>query len=692
MTIAKRIVILNSLVVLSVSLSIGLLAVATATRVLEHTVESSIEDQAKIASKLMSQTIHTQLDILQELANRARTQTMNFEVQKESLLPDIARVKADDFAIVYPDGSAPHLKGGESPNLASREYVRKALLGRQSVSDLIVGGAVSTPYPLINYVVPITLEGKVLGALLARNDATVFSDIVKSVNPQQGGYVYLVNAAGTVIAHPDKDIVMQRFSAIESAKTDTAYKTSADAMRIILAGKQGAFRHDIAGKRMFISYAPVPDFDMTLIITIEEGVVLRELVHLRNRIFMFIAVFMALGILSAPLVAQSIAKPVSDMARRFRNIAQGEGDLTQIIQVASKDEIGDLAHYFNLTVYSLKGMIITVKRQSALLMDIGNELSIAMAETAGSIKQITSHIQRVKERVICQSASVEETHTTMEQITGNIGKLSGHVEAQTKSVEQSSSSIEEMLENIHSVTQTLVKNAKNMVELTDASEIGKKSLQEVTEDIREIRSESEGLLEINKVMENIAAQTNLLSMNAAIQAAHAGESGKGFAVVAGEIRKLAVSSGEQSKTISLILQKIKVSIENITASASAVLDRFEVIDKGVRTVSDQETLIRNAMEEQGEGSKQILEAVEKLNDLTRHVQSGSVEMLNGSREVIAESHTVETITEEITGGMTEMADGADQINVAVNQVNALSVKNRDNIDLLVREVSRFKVD
>jgi methyl-accepting chemotaxis protein len=249
-----------------------------------------------------------------------------------------------------------------------------------------------------------------------------------------------------------------------------------------------------------------------------------------------------------------------------------------------------------------------------------------------------------------------------------------------------------MLANIKSVTQTLFKNADNVKELLEASEIGRTGLQDVATDIQEIARESEGLLEINSVMENIASQTNLLSMNAAIEAAHAGEAGKGFAVVADEIRKLAESSGEQSKTISTVLKKIKSSIDKITASTDNVLNKFEAIDSGVRTVVDQEESIRNALEEQSEGSKQILHAIGQVNEITGYVRAGSAEMLEGSKEVIREANNLEKATQEITGGMNEMASGADQMNVAIHRVNELSVNNREQIDLLTKEVSRFKVD
>jgi methyl-accepting chemotaxis protein len=391
-------------------------------------------------------------------------------------------------------------------------------------------------------------------------------------------------------------------------------------------------------------------------------------------------------------VSGSIAKPIVNVAETLKDISEGEGDLTKTVDVHSKDEIGDLARYFDATLAKIKNLVVTIKKEAITLFDTGNELAGNMTETAAAINEITSNIQSIKGRIINQSASVTETNATMEQIIVNINKLSDHVSRQSSSVAQSSSSIEEMLANIDSVTRTLIKNGDNVKDLIDASEVGRTGLQDVASDIQAIARESEGLLEINAVMQNIASQTNLLSMNAAIEAAHAGEAGKGFAVVADEIRKLAESSGEQSKTISAVLKKIKDSIDKITRSTDSVLNKFEAIDSGVRTVSDQEENIRNAMEEQSAGSKQILEAIEQLNEATQLVKSSSEEMREGSKQVIEESKNLELMTQEISNGMNEMATGAAQINVAVTRVNDISGKNKENIDVLVREVSKFKVD
>jgi methyl-accepting chemotaxis protein len=429
----------------------------------------------------------------------------------------------------------------------------------------------------------------------------------------------------------------------------------------------------------------------TVMVGATEDFMLLEVHEMTRFAIIIAALAIAMSAAIIFFVLGRTVKPIIRVADTLKDIAQGEGDLTRSVVVHSNDEVGDLAKYFNQTLDKIRNLVIVIKNEAAKLSDIGSDLSSNMTETAAAVNQITANIQSIKGRVINQSASVTQTNATMGQVTVNIDKLNGNVEAQSQNVSQASAAIEQMVANIAAVTDTLVKNATNVKSLQDASEIGRSGLQGVASDIQEIARESEGLLQINAVMKNIASQTNLLSMNAAIEAAHAGEAGQGFAVVANEIRKLAESSSEQSKTIGTVLKKIKESIDNITKSTETVLTRFEAIDTNVKTVSEQEENIRNAMEEQGEGSRQVLDGIVHVTDITRNVKSGSNEMLEGANEVIHESQNLEKVTQEITSGMNEMASGAEQINIAVHQVNDLSGKNRDRISSLIREVSKFKV-
>jgi len=182
-------------------------------------------------------------------------------------------------------------------------------------------------------------------------------------------------------------------------------------------------------------------------------------------------------------------------------------------------------------------------------------------------------------------------------------------------------------------------------------------------------------------------------MNAAIEAAHAGEAGKGFAVVADEIRKLAESSGNQSKTTATMLKKIKASIDSITVSSNEVLARFEVIDTGVKTVSQHELNIRNAMEEQEIGGRQILDSMNRLKEISVSVKKGASDMLESGHNLNKSTDDFIEISNETMKGMNEIVNGAMiEIKTAVTHVDEMSAENNRNFDELKAESRKFKVN
>ncbi len=407
------------------------------------------------------------------------------------------------------------------------------------------------------------------------------------------------------------------------------------------------------------------------------------------QIAILIAAALANIILSV-FLSRLIMKPLRAAGEALRAIA--EGDFSQDIpKLRQKDEFGQLLSDVADLKERIAAMVAKVRDESDLLLGIGEGLSANMVETAAAVGAITANIAGVKDQSLTQSAGVTETHATVDEIVSVIRKLNGYVEDQSSCVDESSASIEEMVANIKSVTEILQRNAVSVDKLLAASEEGRSGMADVSGLVVDMAKESEGLLEAGDMIQKVASQTNLLAMNAAIEAAHAGESGKGFAVVADEIRKLSEDSGQQGKEITFVLQKLKASIDKITTSSEIAEALFENVFRLAKVVAEQEAIINNAMTEQNTGGGEILLAIGQINTTTSQVKDGSAQMLAGSREVLDEMNRLSDATRMITDRMTEMSAGAGQIENAIGHVGSLSRDNKDGLDLLKRELSWFKL-
>ncbi|MDR0644678.1 MAG: methyl-accepting chemotaxis protein, partial [Treponema sp.] len=386
-----------------------------------------------------------------------------------------------------------------------------------------------------------------------------------------------------------------------------------------------------------------------------------------------------LGIMFTGLVV----KPIRHMFSLLKTIATG--DLTGSIESERNDEIGEMTRLLERTQVGISALILAVRTKEQGLEQVGKELTVMTEQEASTVEQVSANAQDMKEKALAQA---EKAYEVMEAMVANIQALDAHIEEQAQSVLRSSSSIEEMLSNIGSITADLVANQRNMSELSLAAEKGSTGVEEVAGAIGRIVSESERLLEINRVIQRIVTETNLLSMNAAIEAAHAGNAGVGFAVVASEIRQLAESSSVQVKTVSSVLKEVKGSLEGIGGSAQNVLRYFEDIDKAVKTVSTLEDHIRRSMEEQHAGSQDIIKAISQSQEITRSVRSGSQAVVSGSKRDIERSK--EALTADLSGGMNEIAAGISQIKSAINRTKDISAENRRNIEALAHELSKFR--
>jgi len=694
MKLRIKVPLLIGIIVLVTSASI----IISAEQIITREMETSLYNEITGSSEVNAEMFKTKMDNLQvqlwEIANRARTRTMNWDYVRDTLQPDVPRIDCLDIGLVFPDGTTRYVTDNSTANLGDRDYVRHAFAGRANASDVIISRVINKP--VVMFASPVLQNDNkgapAIGVLVARKDASVYLTglLNQAKITIKGGYGFLINGSGTYVAHPKPELVLSEYNPIKEAQTDSSLKSLSEMIAKAVKEGSGIASYNQDGKTMLCAYSKIQDYPWIFILTVEKDNALAHITSIRFTMLMIGIICAVIGIIIAFIIGRSIAKPILHIAATLKDI--GEGDLTPRINISSKDEIGDLSQNINSTLENIKNLVLVIKREADTLTGIGSTLTENSKRSEQSAAEIGSTIEKVRERVSYQSASVKETNTTIDHIRDNITKLNDHVENQSGSVSKSSSAVEEMLANIQSVTQTLVKNSQNVKELIESSEVGRTSLADVAADIQEIARESEGLLEINSVIDNIASQTNLLSMNAAIQAAHAGDAGRGFAVVAGEIRKLAESSGNQSKTISAVLKKITESINKITRSTDNVLQKFTLIDNGVKTVSGQEERIRDAMEEQGAGSKQILEAISQLNEITQQVKGETQIMLNDGKEIISEGTILEKASQEITDGMNDMAKGADQIGMAVKELNEISGKNKLIINNLTDAVRHFKVE
>jgi len=482
---------------------------------------------------------------------------------------------------------------------------------------------------------------------------------------------------------------------------DTFLGSGSKAYPSVREGKEYIGNAVILGKNYLAAYYPLyqpntKDVIGILFIGTEMSSIEKTILQNSNmaikRILLIAAGLILISILLTSLGSKFIiVNPIIKVARVIKIVAKG--DLTYHADVNTNDEIGDLADDFNFMVTKMRELIGTMKHKINALTNTGHELSSNMAKTSESVDQISFNFDGMKGKMGKQEKSAAEADKAVKNIKSNIDNMNRLIDEQSESINTSSSAVEEMTANINSVTKTLIENSKRVNELTEASENGKAGVQTVADKIQEIARQSEGLLEINSVMENIAAQTNLLSMNAAIEAAHAGEVGKGFAVVANEIRKLAESSSNQSKSTTDMLKKIKTSIDGITASSNDVLSRFNVIDEKVKTVSEHEVNIRSAMEEQEVGGKQILVSMSRMKEISVTVKKGAAEMLESGDNLNRQTNDFIKISNESMSGMNDIVNGAmKEIKSAVTVVDEMSAENNKNFEDLKKESIKFKVE
>ncbi|HDQ14264.1 MAG TPA: methyl-accepting chemotaxis protein, partial [Sediminispirochaeta sp.] len=476
-------------------------------------------------------------------------------------------------------------------DLSTRGHFKKAIQGEPAISKVLTSAINGQPIFVSSS--PIYDQGEVVGVVHASVELTDFTEyFVDRVKLGNSGYGYMIDENGTIIAHPNKENIMELNIAEEEFG------------QTMLDMKSGVVEYPWEGEHIIAAFEEIPLTGWIFATRVEYDELFQNVGYLRNA--NLIVATATLLVMTALLlfVVRSITRRIGATVNNLRDISEGEGDLTLRLEERGNDEIDQLAHYVNVTFEKLSGMIGSIQNESESLKDAGSDLASNMTETASAVNEITANIESIKGRIVNQASGVDEAQATVSNIAASIKALDQSIEEQTSGVTESSASIEQMVANIQSVTESLERNDASMKELQEASETGRRGMEDVLQLSKQVTVESEGLAEASEMIQKIASQTNLLAMNAAIEAAHAGESGKGFAVVSDEIRKLAEEAGTQGSTIAEVLKKLKESIDRIGESLADTKGRFDRLYDLSQTVAEQEGVIKNAMNEQVEGSKQ----------------------------------------------------------------------------------------
>ena len=626
----------GTLIVVALSLLSVFVLYQSQSAVMEK-VTTHLLDKASDAAVILDGEIKQWFEYLDGVASQQilRDTSVSY-LEKARILKELAKDDERFIALVIIDPKGIyHLPDGQQFDVSGQKWFKESHGGLEKYFSEPFRD-IETGQLIAQAVVPIMGRNNTLmGVLAAVFDGYTLSNMIDTIKVGKTGGCFIISESGVNIANRNRDLVESQFNAIEAAKTDKSLAGVAAVIEDFLKSDTTEIRYytfmgikDIASAAVMkttgwniVIEAPVKEFLDTINI-LRIGVIIAALVIL-------LAALVIVSIFSRKLV-----KPIQNSVPVLQKIAHG--DFTVRLPMIGNDEITDMFEYFNETIAKIGASIQQVGVNSDTMEEIGSELSSNMTETASAVNQISANIDGVKQQAMIQAASVTETAATIEEIVRTIKQLNNSIETQAASVAQSSSSVEQMVANIASISQTLGKTDEAIQHLTAATGDGKATLVTSNAVTQKIAEESGSLMEASSVIQHIASQTNLLAMNAAIEAAHAGEAGKGFAVVADEIRKLAEESSMQGKTITTTLKTLSGEIETLSASSKTVEAKFNAIFTLAEQVKEMSDRLTEAMREQENGSKEVLTAIKSINTVTIEVQAGSEEMLKGGEGVAEE--------------------------------------------------------
>jgi methyl-accepting chemotaxis protein len=423
----------------------------------------------------------------------------------------------------------------------------------------------------------------------------------------------------------------------------------------------------------------------------------RETVQLINQVVIpllsgGIAVLLVIFILLLRgIVIVPLRRTASAAAGVSENLSSQEADFTYQIPVKQRDEIGVITRSINGFIASLRGQVSQLKDAQSSLGSIGENLSGQSEESVRANGKIMDAAMGIKGQTESQSRSLERTNSVLRNAAEALGGLNESIAEQNRSISASAASVKEMAHTISAVRTAVQEMKDQFSALVSVADTGKERQEAVDQQIQAILAQSEALVGANRIIAQIAAKTNLLAMNASIEAAHAGEAGRGFAVVAEEIRGLAENSRTQSDSIKTELSAIAKSVQDTVQISAKSREAFGLVSRQISATDAFIARIDGAMEAQGGASARIREALDAINAAAGRVQATSTDMTSHMEGVKKEMDELTGIVQAIEQDIIGMGDSAQEVNRAAETVLELAKDTRRNIQIMEGTIGSFKV-
>jgi methyl-accepting chemotaxis protein len=566
-------------------------------------------------------------------------------------------------------------------SISDREYFKETVgENREHYITKTALKSRSNGNPVLVFSSPIRYKGQVLGMLGATlNLGNIENEIILSKEIGKTGFAYVIDESNQLIMHPDPELILTDVSGwafMEDVKNREEEKAN--------------FSYEHEGTKYEAAFARVEGLDWLLIVAMEDKEVASTASTTRMAILLANIVFSLLMMLSIFfLVRGRIVRRLSPLESMMGQAA--DGVLTDRLKVSGKDELASVSRSYNSLIDSLGAFFNGLHQRMTDMESGGNDLAANMEQTAAAVQQIKANVGSSMKQVRSQEDSVSSTVTAVEEMTRNIESQDKSIDRQNNSIVESSSAVEELIAQVQSIAASSEEAEKYMMILVRSAETGQNRIHNVADLVSTISNKSHDLEEANTLISGIAARTNLLAMNAAIEAAHAGDAGRGFAVVADEIRKLAEQSTVQSKQVKESIVEINRFIQDVVEGSQISGQSFDDIQQNIDQMGRITGEIRSSIEEQASGGNMVLNSLKEMREIASGVIDGSKEMTQGNQVILEAVNSLRDVNHQLNHAMREIASGIDEINQSVLNVSELTEQNKKSIERVRENASRYKV-